>query len=148
MQINKITIWTMDNHHQDFKEVVFKRKPVKSNSNVRLPPLQGGKRLETRIQYNNRSAHNQLQNVRKLDSNTGEGAKVKHIHSTFSRALQQARLERKMTQKQLASQINEKPQVIHEYESGKAVVNPHIVQKLHRVFPGKLPSNRPNKNKL
>ena len=137
----------MENSHQDFKEAVFKRKPVKSNTKVSLPSIQGGKRLETRVQYNNRSAHNQLHNVCKLDNNTGEGAKVKHIQSTFSRALQKARLERKMTQKQLASQINEKPQVINEYESGKAVVNPHIVQKLHRVFPGKLPSNRPNKNK-
>ena len=137
----------MENNHQDFKAVMFKRRPVKSNTNVSLPSIQGGKRLETRVQYNNRSAHNQLHNVRKLDNNTGEGAKVKHIQSTFSRALQKARLERKMTQKQLASQINEKPQVINEYESGKAVVNSHIVQKLHRVFPGKLPSNRPNKNK-
>lgn len=136
----------MKNNHQDFKEVVFKRKPVNSKK-VNLSSTQGMKRLETRVQYNNRSAHNQLHNMRKLDNNTGEGAKVKHIQSTFSRALQQARLERKMTQKQLASQINEKPQVINEYESGKAVVNPHIVQKLHRVFPGKLPSCKPNKNK-
>lgn len=142
----QITIKTMDNNHQDFKEVVFKRKPVTSKKKGGLPhiPVSGIKRLETRPQYNNRSAHNQLHNVHKFDNNTGEETKVKHIQNVFSRALQQARLEKKMTQKQLASQINEKPQVINEYESGKAVVNPYIVQKLHRVFPGKLPSNKPN----
>lgn len=137
----------MNNDHQDFQEVVFKRKPGKSNKKgavpyAALPHIPGGKRLETRVQYNNRSAHNQTHNARKLESNTGEETKHKHVKSAFSRALQQARLERKMTQKQLAALINEKPQVINEYESGKAVVNPHIVQKFHRVFPGKLPSQR------
>lgn len=142
----------MNNDHQDFKEVVFKRKPVTTKKKgavpyAALPHIPGGKRLETRVQYNNRSAHNQSHNVRKLDSNTGEETKHKHVQNTFCRALQQARLERKMTQKQLAALINEKPQVINEYESGKAVVNPHIVQKLHRIFPGKLPSQRSKSKK-
>ncbi|KEH41234.1 transcriptional coactivator multiprotein bridging factor [Medicago truncatula] len=34
--------------------------------------------------------------------------------------------------------INEKPQVIHEYESGKAIPNQHIIGKLERALGAKL----------
>ena len=35
-----------------------------------------------------------------------------------------------MTQKELATKINEKPQVIQEYENGKAIPNPQTLSKL------------------
>ena len=38
-----------------------------------------------------------------------------------------------MTQKELATAINEKPQIVGEYESGKAVPNPQIISKLERA---------------
>ena len=44
-----------------------------------------------------------------------------HVDRALSTAIQQARLAKKMTQKQLATAMNEKPQVIAEYESGKAI---------------------------
>jgi ribosome-binding protein aMBF1 (putative translation factor) len=50
-----------------------------------------------------------------------------------------------MTQKELATAINEKPQVVGEYESGKAVPNPAIISKLERALGVKLP--RPGKSK-
>ena len=43
-------------------------------------------------------------------------------------------MDKKMTQAQLAQQINEKPNVIQEYESGKAIPNPQILSKLSRVL--------------
>jgi putative transcription factor len=46
----------------------------------------------------------------------------------------QARLAKKMTQAQLAQAINEKPQVIQEYESGKAIPNGAILNKLSRAL--------------
>ena len=39
-----------------------------------------------------------------------------------------------MTQAQLAQAINEKPQVIQEYESGKAIPNGAILNKLTRIL--------------
>ena len=48
-----------------------------------------------------------------------------------------------MTQKELATKINEKPQVIGEYESGKAVPNGQIIVKIERALGCKLP--RPGK---
>jgi ribosome-binding protein aMBF1 (putative translation factor) len=50
-----------------------------------------------------------------------------------------------MTQKELATAINEKPQVVGEYESGKAIPNPAIISKLERSLGVKLP--RPGKSK-
>ncbi|KAG6539955.1 hypothetical protein Mapa_018704 [Marchantia paleacea] len=50
----------------------------------------------------------------------------------------QARLEKKFTQAQLAQLINEKPQIVQEYESGKAIPNQLILVKLERVLGVKL----------
>jgi transcriptional regulator with XRE-family HTH domain len=51
----------------------------------------------------------------------------------------QARTAKKLTQKELATAINEKPQVVAEYESGKAMPNPQIILKLERSLGVKLP---------
>ncbi|CAM9577749.1 unnamed protein product, partial [Discosporangium mesarthrocarpum] len=39
--------------------------------------------------------------------------------------------------------MNEKPQVVGEYESGKAIPNPQLISKLERALGVRLP--RPNK---
>jgi putative transcription factor len=48
-------------------------------------------------------------------------------------------------QKELALAINEKPTVIGEYESGRAIPNPSILSKLDRALGVHLP--RPPKKK-
>ncbi|OXB70281.1 UNVERIFIED_CONTAM: hypothetical protein H355_009225 [Colinus virginianus] len=64
---------------------------------------------------------------------------VDRVSADFSRALQQARMAKKLTQAQLAQAINEKTSVIVEYESGKAIPNGAVVQKLNRELGVKLP---------
>jgi len=49
-----------------------------------------------------------------------------------------ARLELKLTQKEVAQKINEKPSVVQDYESGKAIPNPQILGKLERILATKL----------
>lgn len=49
-----------------------------------------------------------------------------------------ARLELKLTQKDVAQKINEKPSVIQDYEGGKAIPNPQILGKLERILGVKL----------
>ena len=44
------------------------------------------------------------------------------VDASFSKALQKARLAKKMNQKQLAQMINEKPQVVNEYETTKTII--------------------------
>lgn len=63
-----------------------------------------------------------------------EIATLRRIPLSFGKAVQRARLARKMTQKQLAAVVNEKPQVVNQCESGKALHNPALVTKLRRVL--------------
>lgn len=54
------------------------------------------------------------------------------------KAIQQARIEKNWTQKDLAQRVNEKPSVINEYENGSAIVNPTLMSKLERALGVKL----------
>ena len=57
---------------------------------------------------------------------------------TVGKIIQQTRQEKNLTQKDLATRICEKPQVIGEYESGKAIPNNQILNKLERALNVKL----------
>lgn len=52
--------------------------------------------------------------------------------------MMQARMELKLSQKDVAQKINEKPSVLQDYESGRATPNPQILGKLERVLGVKL----------
>mmetsp|Transcript_16908 Transcript_16908/g.41188 ORF Transcript_16908/g.41188 Transcript_16908/m.41188 type:complete len:110 (-) Transcript_16908:251-580(-) len=82
--------------------------------------------------------------ARKLEEATDVG-KIAKVDKSLSKAIMQARMAKKMTQKDLATAINEKPQVVAQYESGKAVPNPQVISKLERKLGVKLP--RPGKSK-
>ena len=49
-------------------------------------------------------------------------------------AITQARNAKGLTQKQLATQLNMQPQVINEYESGKAIPNNQVIAKIERAL--------------
>lgn len=72
-------------------------------------------------------------NARKLDEGT-EPAALDRVRQ----AIQKARLEKKLSQADLAKQINERPQVVQEYENGKAVPNQAVLAKMERVLGVKL----------
>jgi len=50
----------------------------------------------------------------------------------------QGRQAKEMSQKDLATKICEKPQVVTEYESGKAIPNQQILAKMERALGMKL----------
>jgi len=81
--------------------------------------------------------------AKKLEEATEVGTIAK-VDKSLSKAIMQARTVKNMTQKDLATAINEKPQVVAEYESGKAIPNPQIISKLERQLGCKLP--RPGKS--
>merc|ERR1712170_203421 len=72
-------------------------------------------------------------NAAKLDRETDELAHEKGS-SELKKQIQQARLAKKMTQAQLAQAINEKPNIINDYESGKAIPNPQLLGKMSCVL--------------
>lgn len=75
---------------------------------------------------------------RKLDD-AHDAERVATVGVDFGRALLQARNAKKLTQKQLAAQLNIKPAVIQEYEQGKAQPNGQLISRLDRALGCKLP---------
>merc|ERR1712232_106887 len=93
----------------------------------------------------NKSAHSATALSAKKLEEADDVGKIARVDKSLSKAIMQARTAKKMTQKELATAINEKPQVVGEYESGKAIPNPRIISKLERKLGCKLP--RPGKSK-
>lgn len=80
---------------------------------------------KTNAGSNKSAAHGPTKNLQKLENET-EVFQHETVSSELKKQIQQARIAKKLTQAQLAQQINEKPQVINEYESGKAIPNPQV----------------------
>ncbi len=62
----------------------------------------------------------------------------KTVGLSVARAIQQARQAKNLTQKDLATAINEKAGVVNEYESGKAIPSQQVLMKLERKLGVKL----------
>jgi len=77
------------------------------------------------------------QRIVKLDREN-EVAPPPKILPSVGKAIGTARLDLKLSQKDVAQKINEKPSVLQDYESGKAIPNPQILGKLERVLGVKL----------
>ena len=128
--------------HQDWAEVVWSKKPP-SGAKARDPQVinEARRRGDAIDVEKKRSATNKSQagiNLAKFDEDR-EVYRHEHVSHDFSVALQKARQAKGLTQVQLAAAICEKPSVVNEYESGKAIPNGAIVQKLNRALGMTLP---------
>jgi putative transcription factor len=72
-----------------------------------------------------------------LDRETEE-LKHKAIDCTVARAIQQGRQGKGLSQKDLATKINEKPQIVNDYEAGRGIPNNIVLGKMERVLGVKL----------
>ncbi|KAH0488791.1 MAG: hypothetical protein KVP17_001116 [Porospora cf. gigantea B] len=77
-------------------------------------------------------------NNKKLEEDTGDYT-VQRTTQEFGKALQQARAAKKMSQKELATNISEKVTVVQDYENGKAIPCGPVIQKMNRVLATTLP---------
>ncbi|KAL0947313.1 hypothetical protein HGRIS_013432 [Hohenbuehelia grisea] len=77
------------------------------------------------------------QRIAKLDREN-EVAPPPKVLPSVGRAIQTARMELQLSQKDLAAKVNEKPSVLQEYESGRAIPDPQILAKLERILKVKL----------
>ncbi|KAG9447889.1 hypothetical protein H6P81_014017 [Aristolochia fimbriata] len=130
---------------QDWEPVVIRKKTpnaaAKKDEKAVNAARRSGADIETVKKSNagtNRAASSSTTlNTRKLDEET-ENLAHDRVPSDLKKAIMQARVEKKLNQAQLAHLINEKPQVIQEYESGKAIPNQQIITKLERALGVKL----------
>ena len=142
---------------QDWNEVVLRKKPQTASSTSTEKAVNAARRqgatVETVKKFsagsNSKSAT--PQNAAKLEDD--EEFTVKHVSSEvrvpsvvllltmppsfiaqLKKQIQKARIAKGMTQAQLAQAINETPRVIQDYENGKAVPNPQVLNKMSRVL--------------
>lgn len=112
--------------HQDWNTIVFKKKKTYNNTENNNP----------KKNYNNSSTKIDT-NMKKID-NENENFNIKLVSFDLSKTIIKARQQKKMTQKELAAAINEKYDIISSYESGKAIPNNHILNKMQKVLGVKL----------
>lgn len=132
---------------QDWEPVVLrKQKPrtsdrksakVVNNAMRTGVPVETVKKFDAGTNKKTGSAAGPVVHARKLDETT-EPAALEKVGTEVRVAIQKARLGKKMSQAELAKQINERVQVVQEYESGKAVPNQAVLAKMERVLGVKL----------
>ncbi|KAK8691348.1 hypothetical protein V6N13_074859 [Hibiscus sabdariffa] len=130
---------------QDWEPIVIRKKApsaaLKKDEKVVNAARRAGAEIESIKKSNagtNRAASSSTSlNTRKLDEDT-ENLAHERVPTELKKAIMQARMDKKLTQAQLAQIINEKPQIIQEYESGKAIPNQQIIGKLERALGAKL----------
>lgn len=95
--------------------------------------------LNTEKKYgtSNVKANPEGQRLTKLDD-TDDVVVVKKLDLNVGKAISKARQEKKLTQKDLATKVNEKPNVINDYEAGRAIPNQQLLGKLERQLGVKL----------
>lgn len=82
--------------------------------------------------------HTAPANARRLDEEDADFRSAK-IDVDFKVALMKARQAKGWTQAELAQKMNQKVGVVTDYEAGKAVPTPQIVQLLQRTLGVQLP---------
>ncbi|KAH7861570.1 hypothetical protein Vadar_027887 [Vaccinium darrowii] len=130
---------------QDWEPVVIRKKAPTAAARKDEKAVNAARRAGAEIETikkstagSNKAASSSTSlNTRKLDEET-ENLSHDRVPTELKKAIMQARQDKKLTQAQLAQLINEKPQVIQEYESGKAIPNQQIIGKLERALGAKL----------
>ena len=64
---------------------------------------------------------------------------IREMSHSIQKAIQQARMACKMSQKELATKLQVQPSIITDYENGKAVPNNLFISKLEKALNTKLP---------
>jgi len=85
----------------------------------------------------NKTQSSEGQRLTKIDREN-EVAPPAKIDMSVGRAIQKGRQDKNLTQKDLATRVNEKPNVINDYEAGRAVPNQLLLGKIERVIGVKL----------
>jgi len=125
---------------QDWTPVVI--RPKKQNNNNKKTAVRSAQQTSPGdVETQKKAAPSNKQrstdyDVRKLDQDDGEeaGYEVKTVGLTMGRKIQQGRQAKGWTQKQLAENIQEKQQVVQQYENGKAIPNQQVIHKMEKAL--------------
>ncbi|XP_076353012.1 multiprotein bridging factor 1 isoform X1 [Tachypleus tridentatus] len=128
----------------DWDTVTYLRKKAPKTSQLKSKQAinqaqRKGLAIETTKKFHaaTNKQHQIDKNTAKLDRETEE---LHHetVGLDVGKLIQQGRQNKGLTQKELATKINEKTQVVNDYEAGRAVPNQQILAKIERVVGMKL----------
>ena len=115
---------------QDWNDVVWRKNKSSKNS------IHNDKDAPAPItvkKYQQKNNNKPTTNMKKLEEDT-ENLAVERVSNDIKVEIQKARTAKKLTQKQLATMINERQDVIQSYENGKAIPNQQVLNKLRRAL--------------
>ena len=106
--------------HQDWNTIVFNAKPkvdntVKASAPTSLKPII-------------------ISEQAKIEADIDSGKLPKTYGSEYGQRVQKARCEKKLTQEQLAQQLNLKKDIIQKIENGTGIYDAQICSKIFRVL--------------
>lgn len=104
--------------HQDWEPVVLKKKTTKTKAETTQIAIQPNKQNPDRVKINDED----------------DMPQVKTYGKEYGISVSKARVEKKLSQQQLANQINEKVDVVKSIENGKGTYNPNVAQKIFRIL--------------
>ena len=107
--------------HQDWNPVVLRGAALKETGAAEERRRHPGLTPEERLR-------------RQLDTDPDEADVPQKTSVALRTAIQQARVAKNMTQEQLAKAVNLKKDIINAYESGKAVPETAVLQRLSRAL--------------
>jgi len=122
---------------------VLRKKPLKASAMKTEQAINTARRtgqaVETHEKFGagSNKHHGTTMNVAKLDRETEE---LKHaqVPLEVGKLIMQGRQSKGMSQKDLATKICEKPQIIGDYEAGRGIPNQQVLGKIERVIGIKL----------
>ena len=123
---------------QDWKEVGWDKRGEKPKNETNKTFLNNQIRKGNVTQSLKKGSSNQNQinvvtNAKKIDSEE-DTFKHKLIGMEMGKKIAQARCEKKVTQKELANALNLPENIIKNFESGKALYNAVIINKLEKYL--------------
>lgn len=92
---------------------------------------------EKKFATGNHSNNPEGQRLAKIDRDDNAAPPPK-VSLSVGRAIQQGRQAKNLSQKDLATAIAEKPQIVSEYESGKGIPNQQVLGKMEKKLGVKL----------
>ena len=121
-----------DNGHQDWQTVVFKKRISKygqTEKDINAARRQNATVVTSAKTHVNNKSGNSSINTRKVEEET-EDFHHKRVPMEVAKAIERARLEKRLTQDALAKSLNMPTRDINEIEKGVAIYNGQLLAKI------------------
>ena len=124
--------------HQDWKTVGWDKRGEKSKGESKSAFINNQMRKNNTVSQlkpisANQNKINVVTNAKKLDAEE-ETFKLPKVTLSMSKRIAQVRMEKKLTQKELANILSLPHKIIQDYESGKAIPNAVILNKIEKAL--------------